>query len=52
MASCLPELFCVLRYCELDCEEMNALIQWGMTTADPAVIRHCLGIAFFFYLIV
>ena len=22
---------------------MNALIQWGMTTADPAVIRHCLG---------
>ena len=43
MQSCLPELFCVLRYCNLDCSEMDALIQWGLTTGDPAVLRHCLG---------
>ena len=43
MQSCLPELFCILRYCNLDCTEMDSLIQWGLTTGDPAVLRHCLG---------
>ena len=43
MQNCLPELFCVLRYCNLDCTELDALIQWGFETSDPAVFRHCLG---------
>ena len=43
MSQCLSELFCVLRYCDLDCSEMDSLINWGMTTSDPSVIRHCLG---------
>ena len=43
MQRCLAELFCVLRYCNLDCTEVDALIQWGFTTGDQAVFRHCLG---------
>lgn len=43
MSHCLAELFCIIRFCELDCEELDAIIQWGVTTSDPAVLRHCLG---------
>ena len=43
MSQCLSELFCVLRYCNLDCNEMDNLINWGMKTGEPSVIRHCLG---------
>ena len=43
MSHCLAELFCIIRFCELDCEELDSIIQWGVTTSDPAVLRHCLG---------
>lgn len=43
MSRCLAELFCVIRFSELDCEELDSIIEWGMTTHDPAVLRHCLG---------
>ena len=43
MQRCLAELFCVLRYCNLDCAEVDSLIQWGLTTGDAAVLRHCMG---------
>lgn len=43
MSRCLAELFCVIRFSELECEELDSVIEWGMATQDPAVLRHCLG---------
>ena len=43
MSVCLAELFSILRYCELEGNEVDSLIEWGMKTCDPSVIRNCLG---------
>lgn len=43
MASCLSELFVVLRFCALDGDEFTPIIQWGLSTNDLLVLRHCLG---------
>lgn len=43
MSNCLSEVFCILRCSELDCSEIDTLIQWGMSTQDASVIRQCLG---------
>ena len=43
MQRCLAELFCVLRYCNLECAEVDSLIQWGLTTGDASALRHCMG---------
>ena len=43
MSQCLAELFSVLRYCSLEGSEMDSLIEWGMKTCNPSVIRNCLG---------
>ena len=43
LSSCLPELFCILHYSNLDCTELDEIITWGFSFKDVGVLRHCLG---------
>lgn len=43
LSSCLPELFCILHYSNLDCAELDDIITWGFSSQDVGVLRHCLG---------